>query len=294
MKVMVIILSMGLCGVGLRLPADRGLLSYYDLPLPLTTESVMTPGMSIVANTRAGMIKIRAGDGTARHYSWSTGEQTVRVLPKTDRSDNGCLGLQQTYARAYSQSFFSRLTHCRHNTIACDEGQMNFSSERQAFIWLCEQCSEPFVCNDNGLCVAYRSGGDVYHEIDIFQIYIDGKKPVHFPGASNAIQVHGIRQIPDTTTAPLDSYLPDTSKLRREYKAFQESHKKLLSAYDFYENGEYLVRLGEYDSAIASFRKCAKQSDAAEIDTPHFIAEAQERKRILDAFTRHTRQNPSW
>jgi len=150
-----------------------------------STEFVLAKGMKIAATTANGTVVITAGEGTERTFSgdgWS--KKRVLIARRTRWYDS--LGL---YDPADSSS--------PHGRVLVDEGRQFFGSESEALRYLSvESAYFKLVFSSNGLVVGYRvvtiPGGEPTRSVDVWQIYINGKKPSSLGGADDsAIRVSG-------------------------------------------------------------------------------------------------------
>ncbi len=157
------------------------------------SEVVMTPGMRITGTNPNGTVTITAGEATRRTYS-GTGWQKSRKLIARRGRWYGSLGL---YDPAASFSPYGRLL--------VEEGQRHFHSVAEAMRWLHEYQYNAYT--NNGLVFDYRLSappppdtGEPARDVYLWQIYINGRRPKHLPGANdNAIRVEG-GSIPNTAT----------------------------------------------------------------------------------------------
>ena len=149
-----------------------------DKLLP-TTEFVLPEGMVITASNPNGTITISAGPGTERTFSGKGWNKKRDLIPRTTRW-YGSLGL---YDPAGSDSPYGR--------VLVDEGRLFFKSESEALRYLYpgSDYSKP-VFNNHGLVVGYHveniPGGEPTRSIEIWQIYINGKRPQSMRGADDA------------------------------------------------------------------------------------------------------------
>jgi len=145
-------------------------------------ELVMPPGMIITAENENGGIQIEATERLARLFTWdeNLAGEYVNLIPRTDRR-NGTLGAYSQNAKWRKRKGISRGVF--------SEGQQLFSSEKEALQWL------NFGWNKSGAKVVYSSSGLVIGysktmhreqiNVDVWQIYINGKKPTSLRGASD-------------------------------------------------------------------------------------------------------------
>jgi len=157
------------------------------------TETVLSKGMTITATNPNGVVTISGGSGTSRTFSGPGWSKKRNLIPRTTRW-YGTLGL---YDPAESDSPYGRLL--------VDEGKLFFDSESDALRYLYggSGYSKP-VFNNRGLVVGYHveniPGGEPMRSVDVWQIYIKGKRPIALRGADDsAITVKG-GSIPDTAT----------------------------------------------------------------------------------------------
>lgn len=150
------------------------------------TEYVLTDGMTITAATPEGPVRIDGKNGTERIYSGDGWSKTRHLDPRDMRWD-GSLGL---YDAAFSLS--------PHGRLLLDEGRLFFDSTRDAMSYLRTR-DVPLVYNNQGLAVGLKVvewPGKERHEpvrtVEVWQIYIKGRKPTSLPGArDDAISLSG-------------------------------------------------------------------------------------------------------
>ncbi len=145
----------------------------------VTNEMVMSPGMSITASTREGIITIAAGEGFKRSYTWDGETRSVTLWPRWERW-YGSLG---AYYPGPGQ-------HWRNNhgitRGVLDEGQQHFQTIEEALKWigLAEQAG--CIYRDDGLMVCWgRVLARKQLNVEVWQIMIAGKKPRSLPGSKN-------------------------------------------------------------------------------------------------------------
>lgn len=153
------------------------------------TEVVMTRGMKIAATNRNGTIEIEAGRDSRRKYTWDGATREVLLVVRKARW-YGSLGL-------YSPGSGISGTFSPHNGISravVEEGQQHFETIKDALKWLnqpYQQRTGDTKYTNSGLVVRWsKSPSRRQLNVDVWQIYINGKKPTHLPGANDAaIQV---------------------------------------------------------------------------------------------------------
>ena len=142
-----------------------------------TTEYVLTDGMTISATTKNGVVSIAGKKGTKRVFSGDGWSKTRCLIPRDVRW-YGSLGL---YDPAGSFSPYGRLL--------VDEGRLFFESKSDALQYLRANYFKP-VFNNHGLAVGYRiatyPGKEATRSVEVWQIYINGKRPDSLRGANDA------------------------------------------------------------------------------------------------------------
>lgn len=148
------------------------------------SESVMTKGMTIEASNTFGRIRIEAGEGTRRTFSWDGGRESVRLLTRRSRW-HGSLGL-------YHPGGNPRVH------LVVEEGQQHFCSENEANEWLLRgQDRMNWACSSDGLVVGWyktkKPDRDYWAVIvEVWQVYIKGQKPSYLSAcASRSVQITG-------------------------------------------------------------------------------------------------------
>ena len=158
------------------------------------TEHVLTDGMVITAETPEGPLRIAGQKGTQRVYS-GDGWSKTRHLDPRDVRWHGSLGLYDA-APGFSP----------HGRLLLEEGRLFFDSTRDAVNYLRRRHVAP-VYNNRGLSIGLKvverpreQGKEPVRTVEVWQIYIKGKKPVSLPGANDdAISVSG-GTIPDSAS----------------------------------------------------------------------------------------------
>jgi len=201
------------------------LLAYNRNSLLPFTENVLTDGMKITAHTPIETLTIEGTKGTKRVFrgkGWST---VANLTPRPTRW-YGSLGLYDP-ADSYVQD----------ERLLVNEGRQFFSNENEVLRYIChfkkladsaydKAHNGTVVYNNSGLIIVYRitslkRGGFVRY-IDIWQVYINGKKPTSLKGADDhTIEISG-DTIPDTAkphTAEIGE--PRQSCTEKEFKDSQ-------------------------------------------------------------------------
>jgi hypothetical protein len=199
-----------------------------DHAVPAKNEPVMTPGTKIIARTPCCELTITAGRGLKRSYTWRGGTRSIEMRPRDERW-NGSMGLYSPGAGGHWRE------HEGVRFCVAEEGQMNFSSQRKAMAWLSETPAfSPRIYRNDGLTVWVHKNQSL--GVDVFQVYINGRKPRGLPGARDEdIVVVGKEPLPDTTRAPADS--SDFNEQNAAYRAAKASAKCFYPA--FFDMAEY-------------------------------------------------------
>jgi hypothetical protein len=148
--------------------------------LPPENEIVMSEGMSISATNSYGTMKITAGKGTLRHYTWKGATRTATLLPRKERW-YGSLGIY------YPGEGNHWKKHDGITRAVLEEGQQHFKSISEAIEWIKQDSHWGYIYRDDGLVVGWNkmegAGGTL--SVSVWQIYIDGDKPTSLPGSQN-------------------------------------------------------------------------------------------------------------
>ena len=144
----------------------------------------MSPGMLVTATNPNGTVTITAGEGTRRDYAGTGWKESLSLIARSSRW-NGSLGL---YDPASSYSPYGRLL--------AEEGRIHCTSVSQAMCWLYVGSDQDRPTYTNtGLVFGYSvsvppEGGEPTRSVEHWQIYINGRRPRHLPGANDrAIQM---------------------------------------------------------------------------------------------------------
>lgn len=152
-----------------------------DGPIPAGAEVVMAPGSSITAETSTGTIKITAGKGLLRSYTWEGATRSVEMGAREKRWQ-GSLGIGWPGSGDHWKE---------HNGISrgvLEEGQMRFTSVAAAMKWIKERAKWlPLVYRNDGLLVGFgKNLSRKQLNVEVWQIYINGKKPTKLAGSQDA------------------------------------------------------------------------------------------------------------
>ena len=141
-------------------------------------EPVMCPGMSIDVVRGSEHLKISAEGIKPHRYEIEGQTIEVDLRPRSSRW-NGSLGL---YLPSGTDEFH----------LVLDEGQQHFYSEKEALDWISWKKDRlGYVYSSDGLVVGWKlqkldkSDQKFVLHVDLWQIYIQGQKPVSFKGADD-------------------------------------------------------------------------------------------------------------
>ena len=144
----------------------------------------MTEGMIIEVTNKCGSIKIEAGNGTRRTYSWEQGTEEVRLRKRPSRW-YGSLGLYHPGG--------GKNVH-----LVVEEGIQHFCSEREASEWLLKtQDRMDWVEGSNGLFVGWYSTKKPNEDygaviVSVWQICVNGHTPASLGnGWKSSVKISG-------------------------------------------------------------------------------------------------------
>jgi len=158
------------------------LLSCTKEPVAILSENelVMKEGMSISVTNSYGTLKITAGKGTLRHYTWAGAMRSVPLLTRRKRW-NGSLGLYYPGEGNHWEK------HDGITRAVLEEGQQHFKTVDAAMEWIKKENHWEYIYRDDGLVVGWEkltgAGGTL--SVAVWQILINGKKPISLPGSHN-------------------------------------------------------------------------------------------------------------
>lgn len=140
------------------------------------TETVMTPGMRIVAKTSEGEIVIDAGRGYARSYTWDGATRSVELIPRKARWYGG-LGI---YYPGPGQHWKPNKGITRG---VLEEGILWFKDLNGFWAWIREaRTQRDYIYSKDGLVVGWRKVLERKQlNVDVWQIMIAGQKPEDLP-----------------------------------------------------------------------------------------------------------------
>lgn len=145
----------------------------------LGSEIVMIPGMQITALTADGPLTITCGEGLKRSYTWEGATRSVEMWQR-DKRWYGSFGIYYPGPGDHWKM---------HNGISrgvVEEGQQHFQSEEEALAWLRRRKFMPHVYTADGLVVGWgKTLPRRQLNVDVWQIYINGRKPEALPGSQD-------------------------------------------------------------------------------------------------------------
>jgi len=143
-------------------------------------ETVMNPGMRIMASNSENKITITAGEGYFRSYTWDGATRSATLWPRNKRW-YGSLGI---YFPGPGQHWTSNHGITRG---VLQEGVLWFSTTNDVVAWIRGNFSRGnCVYSDNGLLVAWEKiPARKQISVDVWQIMVSGKKTVRLAGSCN-------------------------------------------------------------------------------------------------------------
>lgn len=148
-------------------------------PLNAFNEVVMCEGMRIVVERQDETLEISAQDDVRRSYATGGVDASFKLRPRE--------------ARWYGSLGLYRASGNRDVHAVLEEGHQYFASEQEALEWLKWQDHRlHYLYNSSGLVVGWslqrnpsESGPQHALSVELWQFYIDGKKPVSLANAND-------------------------------------------------------------------------------------------------------------
>lgn len=152
-----------------------------DGPIPAGTEVVMTPDSTITAETSTGTITITAGKGLLRSYTWEGATRFIEMQVSSEETGFRGISFPGTHNPPWR-------THNGINGGDLKEGQMRFKTVASAMKRIKELSkSLPLVYRNDGLLVGFGKNLPRKNlNVEVWQIYINGKKPKVLAGSQDA------------------------------------------------------------------------------------------------------------
>jgi|GEM_PF-946456 len=155
--------------------------------IPETNTAVLSNNTQVIARTGFGRIKIEAGPGMRRVFTWNGHRRGVVLEPREEGFANGGKGI---YFEGEPPVWESANGVTK---VKVEEGHRRFKTADDALIWM--QIRRPyFAYNNSGLAVGWRRVGDTL-EAEVWQFYIGGETPSTMPKADNDSIVVGPVQV---------------------------------------------------------------------------------------------------
>jgi hypothetical protein len=151
-----------------------------DAPVPPGVELVMAPGSKLQAITPAGQIKVAAGKGLQRCYTWEGATRCVEMWPRKTR----WLGSMGLY---FPGSGYHWSEHKGIARAVVQEGQQHFQTVDQALAWIATQKKWiPVIYRNDGLLVGWTKNPERKQlNVEVWQLLVGGAKPSALPGAED-------------------------------------------------------------------------------------------------------------
>lgn len=142
-------------------------------------EAVMTEGMSILVYTQYGKLLIDAGKGAERNYTWDGETFKATLTPRRNRW-YGALGLYHPQLRPPHKN----VAH-----MVAEEHQTHYNSAKEAIKYMNTYEGSEGIYRDDGIFVRFikqtSEKGEIFINILVAQIMINGEKPAELPGSQN-------------------------------------------------------------------------------------------------------------
>ncbi|MBH02940.1 MAG: hypothetical protein CMP08_02260 [Xanthomonadales bacterium] len=146
--------------------------------VPAANTAILEAGQQVVARTAAGPMKIEAGPGLRRVFSWDGLRRGAIVNARSEGFANAQTpgltfdGTPKVWEAA------NGVTKLRY-----EEGVRNYDNIDDATIWM-QIRRLYFVYNNDGLVLGWRRDGDALH-VELWQFLIDGEKPTRMPDSNS-------------------------------------------------------------------------------------------------------------
>tara|TARA_B100002049_G_scaffold145962_1_gene108430 strand:+ start:2813 stop:3973 length:1161 start_codon:yes stop_codon:yes gene_type:complete len=154
--------------------------------VPEQNEVVLSDGTQLVADAPWGRIKIEAGPGLRRVYTWRGHRRGVVLEPRTERFA-GSMGIHFEGEPPVWEPA-DGITK-----VDIEEGQRRFETVDDALIWMQIRRLRYSYTND-GMVVGWKPDGDTL-VVELWQFYIDGEKPTSLPKAEDTRLAVGPLQV---------------------------------------------------------------------------------------------------
>jgi hypothetical protein len=153
----------------------------------------MTKGMRITAKTDNGDIRITAGNGLERTYTWDGASRSATLWPRRGKRWYGSFGAY------YPGPGFHWKEHRGIKRGVLEEGQQHFDSVEHAIAWLRLPHHADCVYRNDGLVVCFSRNPSRYQlNVKVWQIYVGANTPAKYQeGAGDRIWVADEKDRPE-------------------------------------------------------------------------------------------------
>lgn len=140
------------------------------------TELAMQPGMTVEAINKNGKVTIEYLSELERRYRWDEFDETRVLIPRKER----WLGMLGAYDPADAQPWEIFAPR-----IVAEDSQLHFDELEDLRSWLKQGSSVlDWVYTDDGLVIGFaRSPERNQVNIEVYQLYLNGKKPSQLDGS---------------------------------------------------------------------------------------------------------------
>jgi hypothetical protein len=147
-------------------------------PVPSGTDVVLNDGSRVSATTPEGKISVEAGPGLLRTLSW---DGTTRFVVTQARPEP-VYGAKGVHFEGTPTNF---KPHKGITRVKFEEATRQFENVDDARIWM-QIRRLHYVHTNNGLVVGWkRVPGEGKLHVEVWQFYIDGKKPTFLPDSQD-------------------------------------------------------------------------------------------------------------
>lgn len=155
-----------------------------------SSEVVLRPGMAVTVRTALGPVTVAAGRGTERTYSSRAWSRRLRLTARRERW-GGSLGLYDGHVYGGGSA------------LVVEEGQIHVPTRLDALRWLTFLAdNDSVVYTRDGLVLAVapsrQAGYPAPGIIQLWQLYVDGRRPHDLPLSNDAAFALSGGAIPDS------------------------------------------------------------------------------------------------
>ena len=225
--------------------------------VPENNEVVLEDGTQLVAAAPWGRIKIEAGPGMRRVYTWRGHRRGVILEPRTERFA-GSMGIHYEGQPPVWEAA-DGITN-----VDIEEGQRRFETVDDAMIWMQIRRLRYSYTND-GLVVGWKPKGDTL-VVELWQFYIDGEKPTSLPNADDTRIATGPLEVVPQEMKPVlmfadghtEPYTPKTAS-----KPATQSTQAAKAAESEAEAAAASAAASADKAAAAADKKAAEEEESA-------------------------------